>query len=123
MEENMATNILILRFRMLLQEGLLCRAKWLGIYVNPHLIYIYAFLRQNNKLEENVSPLTNPRLAFGSYFCSNGFRKTYSVASYTRAYYLEINFKVLLIIAQTIGYVTHNGYANSFSKRQIPPMV
>ncbi len=43
--------------------------------------------------------------AFGTYFCMYGFRKPYTAATYTHAAYFGINYKFLLIIAQTIGYV------------------
>ncbi len=43
--------------------------------------------------------------AFGTYFCMYGFRKPYTAATYTDAVYFGINYKFLLIIAQTIGYV------------------
>src|ERR1700761_141750 len=43
--------------------------------------------------------------AFGTYFCMYGFRKPYTAATYTNAVYFGINYKFLLIIAQTIGYV------------------
>jgi putative phosphonate catabolism associated alcohol dehydrogenase len=43
--------------------------------------------------------------AFGTYFCMYGFRKPYTAATYADASFLGINYKILLIIAQTIGYV------------------
>lgn len=43
--------------------------------------------------------------AFGTYFCMYGFRKPYTAATYADAMFWGINYKFLLIIAQTIGYV------------------
>ncbi len=53
--------------------------------------------------------ITNPAwalvAAFGTYFCMYGFRKPYTAATYADAVFFGINYKILLIIAQTIGYV------------------
>jgi hypothetical protein len=43
--------------------------------------------------------------AFGTYFCMYGFRKPYTAATYTDSSFFGINYKFLLVIAQTIGYV------------------
>jgi hypothetical protein len=43
--------------------------------------------------------------AFGTYFCMYGFRKPYTAATYSDAVFFGIDYKFLLIIAQTIGYV------------------
>lgn len=43
--------------------------------------------------------------AFGTYFCMYGFRKPYTAAAYSNAIFFGIDYKFLLIIAQTIGYV------------------
>lgn len=43
--------------------------------------------------------------AFGTYFCMYGFRKPYTAATYADASFFGINYKILLIIAQTLGYV------------------
>ena len=43
--------------------------------------------------------------AFGTYFCMYGFRKPYTAATYSDASFFGINYKFLLIIAQTLGYV------------------
>ncbi len=43
--------------------------------------------------------------AFGTYFCMYGFRKPYTAAIYSNAVFFGIDYKFLLIIAQTIGYV------------------
>ena len=43
--------------------------------------------------------------AFGTYFCIYGFRKPYTAATYTDAIYFGIDYKFLLIICQTLGYV------------------
>jgi hypothetical protein len=44
--------------------------------------------------------------AFGTYFCMYGFRRPYTAATYGNAGVLGINYKYLLILAQTTGYVT-----------------
>jgi hypothetical protein len=43
--------------------------------------------------------------AFGTYFCMYGFRKPYTAATYAGISFFGINYKFLLIISQTIGYV------------------
>jgi hypothetical protein len=43
--------------------------------------------------------------AFGTYFCMYGFRKPYTAATYADAVYFGIDYKFLLIIFQTLGYV------------------
>lgn len=43
--------------------------------------------------------------AFGTYFCMYGFRKPYTAATYTGAIFWGIDYKVLLVITQTLGYV------------------
>jgi len=43
--------------------------------------------------------------AFGTYFCMYGFRKPYTAATYSNASFFGINYKFLLVIAQTTGYV------------------
>ncbi|AYL95957.1 DUF5690 family protein [Mucilaginibacter celer] len=44
--------------------------------------------------------------AFGTYFCMYGFRKPYTASAYADASFFGIDYKILLIIAQTLGYVT-----------------
>jgi hypothetical protein len=43
--------------------------------------------------------------AFGTYFCMYGFRKPYTAATYADAVFWGIDYKFLLVIAQTAGYV------------------
>jgi hypothetical protein len=43
--------------------------------------------------------------AFGTYFCMYGFRKPYTAATYSGTSFLGLDYKISLIIAQTIGYV------------------
>lgn len=43
--------------------------------------------------------------AFGTYFCMYGFRKPYTAGTYSSTSFFGIEYKFLLIIAQTIGYV------------------
>lgn len=42
--------------------------------------------------------------AFGVYFCMYGFRKPFTVASFEELSYFGIDYKVLIIIAQVMGY-------------------
>lgn len=42
--------------------------------------------------------------AFGVYFCMYGFRKPFTVASFDELSYFGIDYKVLIIIAQVMGY-------------------
>ena len=43
--------------------------------------------------------------AFGTYFCMYGFRKPYTAATYADSFYAGFEYKFLLVIAQTLGYV------------------
>ncbi|ASW75393.1 membrane protein [Chryseobacterium piperi] len=42
--------------------------------------------------------------AFGVYFCMYGFRKPFTVASFEGLAYFGVEYKVLIIIAQALGY-------------------
>ncbi|WP_426481319.1 DUF5690 family protein [Chryseobacterium sp. R2ACT005] len=42
--------------------------------------------------------------AFGVYFCMYGFRKPFTVASYEGLSYFGVDYKILIIIAQAVGY-------------------
>ncbi|WP_292008811.1 DUF5690 family protein [Chryseobacterium sp.] len=42
--------------------------------------------------------------AFGVYFCMYGFRKPFTVASFEGISYFGVDYKLLIIIAQVIGY-------------------
>jgi len=43
--------------------------------------------------------------AFVIYSCMYGFRKPYTVATYTNVFFLGISYKVCLVVAQVIGYM------------------
>jgi hypothetical protein len=43
--------------------------------------------------------------AFGTYFCMYGFRKPYTAATYNGVLFFGLDYKTMLIISQTIGYV------------------
>ena len=43
--------------------------------------------------------------AFGTYFCMYGFRKPYTAATYAHTTFFHLDYKILLVIAQTLGYV------------------
>ena len=80
---------------------------------------VYLFLADQQVLQVNMqqsiqlSPwrkvISHPAwvlvAAFGTYFCMYGFRKPYTAATYADASFFGINYKILLIIAQTLGYV------------------
>ncbi len=42
--------------------------------------------------------------SFGTYFCMYAFRKPFAVATFENLVYLGIDFKILLIISQVMGY-------------------
>jgi len=42
--------------------------------------------------------------AFGVYFCMYGFRKPFTVASFGGLSYFGVDYKILIIIAQAVGY-------------------
>ncbi len=42
--------------------------------------------------------------SFGTYFCMYAFRKPFAVATFENLVYLGIDFKILLIISQVLGY-------------------
>ncbi|MGE8534725.1 DUF5690 family protein [Chryseobacterium sp. JV274] len=42
--------------------------------------------------------------AFGVYFCMYGFRKPFTVASFEGFSYFGVDYKILIIIAQAVGY-------------------
>jgi Family of unknown function (DUF5690) len=56
-----------------------------------------------DKLRRN--PAWAMAAAFGTYFCMYGFRKPYTAATYADASFLGMEFKFLLVISQTLGYV------------------
>lgn len=43
--------------------------------------------------------------AFGTYFCMYAFRKPFSVATYGDLSFVGVDYKIILIIAQVIGYM------------------
>jgi len=43
--------------------------------------------------------------AFGAYFCMYAFRKPFAVATFENLSFLGIDYKILLIIAQVLGYM------------------
>ncbi len=53
----------------------------------------------------SLSPAWALIAAFGTYFCMYGFRKPYTAATYSGLFFRGIDYKFLLIIAQTTGYV------------------
>ncbi|WP_419869373.1 DUF5690 family protein [Chryseobacterium sp. CT-SW4] len=54
--------------------------------------------------KKNLVTLKAALFAFGVYFCMYGFRKPFTVASFEGLSYFGIDYKVLIIIAQVIGY-------------------
>lgn len=60
-------------------------------------------MKQN---KSNISFIVNASVAsFGVYFCMYAFRKPFSVATFEGIEVFGIDYKILLIIAQVIGYV------------------
>lgn len=60
-------------------------------------------------MSENINKKTWVTLraafaAFGVYFCMYGFRKPFTVASFEGLSYFGVDYKVLIIIAQVMGY-------------------
>ena len=43
--------------------------------------------------------------SFGTYFCMYAFRKPFTVATFENLYFLGVDYKIVLIIAQVIGYM------------------
>lgn len=43
--------------------------------------------------------------AFGTYFCMYAFRKPFTVATYENLFFIGIDYKIVLIITQVIGYM------------------
>lgn len=55
---------------------------------------------------KDICLLTYGALAsFGTYFCMYAFRKPFTVATYETLTFLGVDFKIVLIIAQVIGYM------------------
>lgn len=44
-------------------------------------------------------------VSFGTYFCMYAFRKPFTVATFENMVFMGVDFKILLIIAQVIGYM------------------
>lgn len=42
--------------------------------------------------------------AFGTYFCMYAFRKPFSVATFEGLFYMGVDYKILLIVTQVVGY-------------------
>ena len=59
-----------------------------------------------NKQKLFQQPLWIVVAAFGTYFCMYGFRRPYTAATYSNVSFWGIDYKFLLVIAQTIGYVS-----------------
>ena len=43
--------------------------------------------------------------SFGTYFCMYAFRKPFTVATFENLYFLGVDYKIVLIITQVIGYM------------------
>jgi len=56
--------------------------------------------------QKNIRFLTYGAFAsFGTYFCMYAFRKPFTVATYENLVFFGIDYKILLIIAQVLGYM------------------
>lgn len=54
----------------------------------------------------NLTVVLNGALAsFGLYFCMYAFRKPFSVATFDAQYFLGVDYKILLILTQVVGYM------------------
>ncbi len=62
-------------------------------------------LRHRSLLPITSHPLWALVASFGAYFCMYGFRKPYAAATYESVHYLGLNFKFLLVMSQTFGYL------------------
>lgn len=60
------------------------------------------------------SPVWLVVAAFGTYFCMYGFRKPYTAATFNNQNHLFLNYKVLLILSQTVGYVIAKWFGIKF---------
>lgn len=58
--------------------------------------------------------------AFVIYSCMYGFRKPYTVATYSNIYFLGISYKVCLVIAQVLGYMVSKFYGIRFISGMLP---
>ncbi|HBH22862.1 MAG TPA: hypothetical protein DDY13_05505 [Cytophagales bacterium] len=43
--------------------------------------------------------------SFGAYFCMYAYRKPFTVATYDELFYFGVDYKIILIIAQVLGYM------------------
>ena len=56
--------------------------------------------------KKNIQFLAYGALAsFGTYFCMYAFRKPFTVATFENLYFLGVDYKIVLIITQVIGYM------------------
>lgn len=61
---------------------------------------------QKSAKKSNIPFVLNASLAsFGAYFCMYAFRKPFSVATFEGMEVFHIDYKIILILAQVIGYV------------------
>lgn len=58
--------------------------------------------------------------AFIVYSCMYGFRKPYTVSTYSNQYFLGISYKVCLVIAQVLGYMCSKFYGIRFIAAMLP---
>ena len=58
--------------------------------------------------------------AFGTYFCMYGFRKPYTAATWSNAAFFGVDYKFLLVISQTIGYVIAKWFGIKFVSEILP---
>lgn len=73
---------------------------------NCHLLFTQTQAMPSKPLQKlSQHPVWALVAAFGTYFCMYGFRKPYTAATYTDVAYWGIDYKFLLIISQTLGYM------------------
>jgi hypothetical protein len=66
------------------------------------------------------NPLWALIAAFGTYFCMYGFRKPYTAATWSNASFFGIDYKFLLVISQTLGYVVAKWLGIKFVSEILP---
>ncbi len=75
-----------------------------------------AYIAGNQKLVALIAAIA----AFGTYSCMYAFRKPFTVATFDEVSWLGVDYKVWLIIAQTIGYTLSKFYGVKFVSESKP---
>lgn len=71
--------------------------------------------------KKNISFVLHASLAaFGTYFCMYAFRKPFTVATFEGLSYLGVDYKILLIISQVLGYALSKFIGIRFISELLP---